>query len=99
MLISFNKSLIVNPQSAIIATPGLSFSISSNPQHFVNSTSEIEPTYNGDTKKITPFGVQATKNLNVLCYLHWDQIKDCMCKSVGVSIKISLVLIMVYVVG
>ena len=55
MLISFNKSFIVNPRSAIIA-----------PQHFVNSTSEIEQQIRVILKKITPFGVKATRDSNVL---------------------------------
>ena len=44
IFISFNKSFIVNPLSAIIEMPGLSFSLVSRPHMRVSSTSEIDPT-------------------------------------------------------
>ena len=48
---------------------------------------------------ISPFGVHATRNLTVLCCLYWLHVDDCMKRSDGVSIKISLPSIMAYVVA
>ena len=44
ILNSFNISLMVNPLSAIIDIPGLSFNVSRKPQFLVSCTSLIEPT-------------------------------------------------------
>ena len=47
---------------------------------------------------MAPLGVHATKNLKVLWCLYYDQVEDCMCKSEGVSMKISLASMMAYIV-
>ena len=60
---SCNMSLIVNLRSAITKIPALFCTQIKNPDTCVSSTSDIEPTYNGDMKETQPFGVQAIKNL------------------------------------
>ena len=57
-----DRSLIVNPRSAITQTPDLSFISVKKPKTLVNSTSDIDPTYSGEIKLTHPFGVQATRN-------------------------------------
>lgn len=70
--------------------PGLSCSFVRNPETRARSTSEVEPTNSGEMYDVSPFGVQATKNLPVSWCLYWFQIDDCICRSDGVSIKILL---------
>ena len=74
---SFSKSLIMNPQSAIIDIPGLSSNLDRKPETLVSSTSEIEPTYNGEINDTAPLGVQAISNFPVLWCLYWPQVDDC----------------------
>ena len=50
-------SLVVNPRSAITAIPDLLSKELNNPETQVSSTSDIEPTYNGDIKNTHPLGV------------------------------------------
>ena len=66
----FNMSLIVNPLSAITAVPGHFEILSRKPETFVSSTSEMDPTYPSEMKQMQPLGVQATRNLQVLCDLY-----------------------------
>ena len=64
--ISCNKSLTVNLRSAIIEIPGLSSRRVKNPETRVSSTTDIEPTYNGEMYDMHSFGVHAIKNFAVL---------------------------------
>ena len=64
---------MVKPQSAMIAMPFRPSSFSRNPEWRVSSTSEIDPTYNGEILRynydIAPLGVHATKNFAVYIML------------------------------
>ena len=73
----FSKSLIVNPQLAIIDIPGLSSNLDWKPETLVSSTSEIKPTYNGEINDTAPLGVQSISNFPVLWCLYWLQVDDC----------------------
>ena len=88
--ISLSMSRIVNPRSAMMDIPGLSSIVFKKPDSRVSSTSEIEPTNTGDMYEIAPLGVQATRNLEVLCCLYWLHVDDCKFRSDGVSKKTSL---------
>ena len=57
---------MVKPRSAIIDIPDFPSIFCRNPHVLVNSTSDIDPTYSGETYEIAPFGVQAIRNFNVL---------------------------------
>jgi len=65
-LFSANMSLMVNPLSAIIDTPGLSYKWSNNPDIWMSLKSDVDSTYSCKTNDMQPLGVQPIKNFMVL---------------------------------